>query len=44
MNMDGALEELVKAHEEFVDELVEDRKSQQRPVGCVQDGDEERGQ
>jgi hypothetical protein len=27
MNMDGALEELVKAHEELVDELVEDRKT-----------------
>jgi hypothetical protein len=42
--VDGyGLEELVKALEELVDELVEDRKSQQRPVGCVQDGEEEWG-
>ncbi len=30
--MDGALEELVKALEELVDELVKDRRSQQRPA------------
>jgi hypothetical protein len=32
MNMEGALEELLKALEELVDELVEDHKSQQRPI------------
>jgi hypothetical protein len=44
MNMKGALEELVKALEELVKELVEDRRSQQHPVECGQDVNEEQAQ
>ncbi len=44
MNMNGALEELVKALKKLFDDLVEDCKSQQCPFDCMQDVDEERGQ
>ncbi len=43
MNMKGALEELVKVLEELVKEL-EDRRSQQHPVECGQDVNEEQAQ
>jgi hypothetical protein len=42
--MNGALEELVKALEELAEVLVEDHRSQQHLVDCLQGVDEEQAQ
>jgi hypothetical protein len=44
MKMKKALEVLGKALEDLVEELREGQQSQQLPVGCVHDVDEEQAQ